>query len=233
MAMPRSSAAAITSSSRTLPPGWMTAAAPASASASRPSRNGKKASEATTEPLEREAGVLRLDRGDARAVDAAHLARADAERHAVARRTRSRWTSRTSRRARRTADRRSAPRWARACVTVLTSLRSSVRASLRLHEQSAAHALVVVRLYVMRRAALRARARSPSSRAPAARRAPRAARSPPRRTAAPIASAVAASSGRLKAMMPPNADVGSVLKALRVRGGERSRRPPRRTDSRA
>src|ERR1051325_5223322 len=51
MATPRSSAAAMTSASRMLPPGWMTAAAPASASASSPSRNGKNASEATTEPL--------------------------------------------------------------------------------------------------------------------------------------------------------------------------------------
>src|SRR6185437_3151300 len=50
MAMPRSSAAAITSASRTLPPGWITATAPWSATTSRPSRNGKNASEATTEP---------------------------------------------------------------------------------------------------------------------------------------------------------------------------------------
>ena len=50
MAMPRSSAAAITSSSRTLPPGWITAAAPASASASSPSRKGKNASDATADP---------------------------------------------------------------------------------------------------------------------------------------------------------------------------------------
>src|SRR5467141_2002002 len=50
MASPSSSAAAITSSSRTLPPGWITAFAPARATTSTPSRNGKKASEATTEP---------------------------------------------------------------------------------------------------------------------------------------------------------------------------------------
>src|SRR5690606_1763014 len=50
MAIPRSLAAAITSSSRMLPPGWMTHVAPASATTSRPSRNGKNASEATTEP---------------------------------------------------------------------------------------------------------------------------------------------------------------------------------------
>src|SRR5690606_34688726 len=45
--MPRSSAAAITSSSRMLPPGWITQLAPASTTTSRPSRKGKKASEAT------------------------------------------------------------------------------------------------------------------------------------------------------------------------------------------
>ena len=51
IAMPCSSAAPITSSSRTEPPGWTTAAMPASAAASMPSRNGKKASEAITEPF--------------------------------------------------------------------------------------------------------------------------------------------------------------------------------------
>src|SRR5690606_13809838 len=50
MAMPRSSAAAMTSSSRTLPPGRMTQVAPASATTPRPSRTGKKASDATAEP---------------------------------------------------------------------------------------------------------------------------------------------------------------------------------------
>src|SRR6185295_11515013 len=50
IATPRASAAAITSSSRRLPPGWITAAAPASAMRSSPSRNGKNASDATTEP---------------------------------------------------------------------------------------------------------------------------------------------------------------------------------------
>src|SRR5690606_4077830 len=50
MAMPCSSAAAITSASRIEPPGWITALMPASAAASMPSRNGKNASEAITEP---------------------------------------------------------------------------------------------------------------------------------------------------------------------------------------
>src|SRR5829696_2786091 len=44
MAMPAAAAAAVTSGSRTLPPGWATARTPAAASASTPSGNGKKAS---------------------------------------------------------------------------------------------------------------------------------------------------------------------------------------------
>ncbi len=51
MARPASSAAAITSSSRIEPPGWITAVAPASAITCSPSANGKKASDAATEPL--------------------------------------------------------------------------------------------------------------------------------------------------------------------------------------
>src|SRR5689334_23582108 len=50
MAMPASSAAAMTSLSLSEPPGWITAVAPASATASKPSGNGKNASEAATEP---------------------------------------------------------------------------------------------------------------------------------------------------------------------------------------
>src|SRR3978361_866417 len=50
IAMSDSSAAAITSSSRTEPPGWTTARAPAAASTSTPSRNGKNASDATALP---------------------------------------------------------------------------------------------------------------------------------------------------------------------------------------
>ena len=46
-----SSAAAMTLSSLTEPPGWITAVAPASIATSKPSGNGKKASDATTEPL--------------------------------------------------------------------------------------------------------------------------------------------------------------------------------------
>src|SRR5262249_787845 len=45
------SAALMTSSSRTEPPGWITAVAPASTAAIKPSANGKKASDDTTLPL--------------------------------------------------------------------------------------------------------------------------------------------------------------------------------------
>src|SRR5690606_7100374 len=50
IAIPCSSAASITSASRIEPPGWITARIPAAAAASMPSRKGKKASEAITEP---------------------------------------------------------------------------------------------------------------------------------------------------------------------------------------
>ena len=50
MAIPFSSAAAITSSSRIEPPGWITLVAPAATASSRPSANGKKASDAQADP---------------------------------------------------------------------------------------------------------------------------------------------------------------------------------------
>src|SRR5687767_5651548 len=50
IAIPCSSAAAITSASRTEPPGWTMAVMPASAACSTPSRNGKNASEPSTAP---------------------------------------------------------------------------------------------------------------------------------------------------------------------------------------
>ena len=53
IAMPCSSAAATTSASRIEPPGCTTAVAPAAATASSPSRNGKNASEAATDPRSR------------------------------------------------------------------------------------------------------------------------------------------------------------------------------------
>ncbi len=54
MAAPAWFAVAITSASRRLPPGWIAAVAPARSAASRPSGNGKKASDATTLPTIRD-----------------------------------------------------------------------------------------------------------------------------------------------------------------------------------
>ena len=78
----------MTSSSRIEPPGWITAVAPASAAAIRPSGKGKNASEATTEPSVRARSPAlprprALQRGDAGGIDAAHLAGADADGRAV------------------------------------------------------------------------------------------------------------------------------------------------------
>ena len=79
MAMPASSAAAITSASRIEPPGWITAVAPASAAWIRPSAKGKKASEAQAEPVQVETEVGGAHGGDAGGILAVHLSRADAE----------------------------------------------------------------------------------------------------------------------------------------------------------
>jgi len=89
MAMPWSSAAWITSASRTEPPGWITAVAPASIATRSPSANGKNASEATRTlgqrlgKSRRFRGVLGLAYGDPRRVDPAHLSGADADGGAV------------------------------------------------------------------------------------------------------------------------------------------------------
>ena len=90
IASPASSAAAITSSSRIEPPGWITAVAPASTAASRPSAKGKKASDATAEPIVRGSAqpafsgrVLRLPGGDPGGFEPVHLAGADAGGGAV------------------------------------------------------------------------------------------------------------------------------------------------------
>jgi len=72
-----SSAAAMTSGSRIDPPGCTTAAMPASAATSRPSRKGKNASEATTAPRRETLAFWMPIRGR---VDATHLARPDPER---------------------------------------------------------------------------------------------------------------------------------------------------------
>ena len=88
-ATPAASQASITSASRLEPPGWITAVAPASIAACGPSANGKKASEATTEPAEQRlrvgaASVLRLLDRQPHRVDPAHLAGTDPQGRPVA-----------------------------------------------------------------------------------------------------------------------------------------------------
>ena len=99
----------MTSSSRTEPPGWMTATAPAATAASSPSRNGKKASDAQAVPLRPLAGPAS---GQLGRLDAAHLPGPHADRDAGPWRARSRSTSRAWRRPRRSAGRATALRWA-------------------------------------------------------------------------------------------------------------------------
>ena len=164
IAMPRSSAAAITSASRMLPPGWMTAAAPAvgddvEAVAERKERVGRhhRARRATSPAFCALIAAMRAR------IDAAHLAGADAERACRRGRTRWRSTSRTWRRARRTAGRAARSASARAASRPCSSRRVDVARVGRLHQQAAADALHVARVgRALRRAALRARARWPS-----------------------------------------------------------------------
>ena len=90
IAMPASSAAAITSASRTDPPGWMTAVAPASiggdqAVGEREEGVGgdDRAPGARLGQARHLGGLLGLARGEARGIDPRHLSRADAHRRAV------------------------------------------------------------------------------------------------------------------------------------------------------
>ena len=85
MAMPSLLAAAITSWSRTEPPGWITAVAPAFPASSTPSGKGKNASDATTLPTSGSLVGRGLDHRDFHRVDAAHLPGADADRLPFAR----------------------------------------------------------------------------------------------------------------------------------------------------
>ena len=79
IAMPCSSAAAITSSSRTLPPGWMIAARPRPRRRRRRRGTGRKRPRPTTEPASASPALAALMDGDPRRVDPAHLARTHAE----------------------------------------------------------------------------------------------------------------------------------------------------------
>ena len=205
MAMPCSSAAAMTSSSRTEPPGWMTAATPADAQASRPSRNGKKASLAAAPPLARPAAFSRRDARRRRAGSAARR-----RCRPPGRRPPARWcsTSRGRRPARPARGRATARRWA---STLVTTRHDSRRA-----RRSGRPAAPGGRRRSSARRAGRGRAGRP--RAPAGSSSPVSTSSAPGSYAGAtttsvntgaIASASSAGTGRLTATMPPNADTGS------------------------
>ena len=87
--MPASSARAITSSSRSAPPGWITAVAPASIAASRPSAKAgtrprpSRCPSCAGRPARRLGRLARPHRGDARRIAPVHLARADPRGDAV------------------------------------------------------------------------------------------------------------------------------------------------------
>ena len=121
IARPNRSAASITSASRTDPPGWITAVAPWRAASSTPSGNGKKASDPTTVPCQRQHG---FHRRQLHRVHAAHLAGADP--HASVRRAQTRWrsTSRAWPLSRRIRARSIPHRWARVWSSLGVAARS-------------------------------------------------------------------------------------------------------------
>ena len=226
IAMPCSSAAAITSSSRTCRPagsrrgaavgGDVEAVAERKESVRRHHRAGK-----------RQPRVLRLDRGDARSnrrgSSGRRRRRASCRSRAVDDRV---GLHELAPRARRTAGRRAALGVGCACVTTLqvgSRRRCDCRASAPAGRRRRACNLVVAH-GAPARAAPRARARSALRAITPARRRRRAGaithldelrRRPPPRSPRRAA--------RLNAMMPPNADVGSVANALAI-GLERCRR---------
>ena len=241
IARPCSSAAAMTSASFTDPPGCTTAVAPAAASASRPSRNGKNASEATTLPGDAAAG---LHHRDLHRVDAAHLAGADRERpirpgeedrvrldvRADAPGEAQRLPLLGGRLALRDDPQRLAgrrrPRLARLddAVALLDEHAAEDRAQLDAGPRGVAEG---------REVGGERRAGSSWRRGSAA---------PPSSTAGAMtasmnvvvmACAVSTSSVRLRPMMPPNADSASASRARDVGLGDRRRRWPRRTGWRA
>ena len=90
IASPAWSAAAITSSSRIEPPGWITAVAPASTARHQAIGKGKKgvgrhggADRASFGPARLCGGILCLPRGDPRRLQPVHLPRADARGRAI------------------------------------------------------------------------------------------------------------------------------------------------------
>ena len=219
IAMPRSSAAAITSSSRIEPPGWITAVAPASR---RPAgRRGRGRRRRRPRPSRSVSGsgppALAASPPCMAAmrarVDAAHLAGADADGRAVLgvddgvrlhvlghapgeqqvgellRRSARAWSRPSGPAADAGRCRGSGPgsRRPRVCTVIARCCRVGQRAG----QQQAQVLLGGEDLRALRRR--------------------RRARSPPRRRCSAIASAVAASSGRLRATMPPKAETRIAL----------------------
>ena len=220
IAMPCSSAAAITSSSRTLPPGWMIACAPAAATTSTPSRNGKNASEATTEPSSESPALAALMDGDARRVDAAHLARAHAQRPAAAAEyDRVRLDEfRHAPCEQEIGDlglARPRPGDDLELVSPPTAAASGVWTSSPPPTRLKSHAAAAACAVESSRGTLSTRILALPASSLGRRGVDGAARSRPRRTAAMMRLAAAVSSSRLKAMMPPKAEVGSVAYAFR------------------
>ena len=80
IAAPALSTAAITSSSRFEPPGWISAVTPASSASRGPSGKGKNASDASAAPSSEWPCAARLLERDPDRVDPAHLPRADPDR---------------------------------------------------------------------------------------------------------------------------------------------------------
>src|SRR5690606_18727729 len=212
IAMPRSLAAAMTSSSRTEPPGWITQAAPASTTTSRPSRNGKNASEATAEPASDSAALLALI--EAMRAESIRLIW-PAPTPSVCPLPQKTMAFDFTNLATRQAKSRSA---SCACVgSISVTTRSSSAA--RLRESSVCTSSPPP-------TRLKSNALPPGARGISSRRtfclAANTARAPSANPGAMSTStnwratsaAVSASSGRLNAMMPPKAEVGSVEKAF-------------------
>ena len=232
IARPCSSAAAITSASRTDPPGCTTAVAPAAATASRPSRNGKNASEAATDPC---SDPRRLHHRHLHRVHAAHLARADRQRrsalgedHGVRLHVRAHAPGEPQRlplvggrpppgHHAEAVRRRRRRRPATAAAASATLSRSCTSSAPRIDRSSSPGRRLARTATRHRR---RPRACWPSSPGSAARPRRRPARSTASMNVDAIARAAASSIGRLRPTMPPNADSASASRAAHVGVGD-------------
>ena len=215
IAIPSLFAAAITSASRTEPPGWITAVAPALPASSTPSGKGKNASDATTLPCKSQPVRRRLDHRNLHGIHAAHLARADADRlpfarkhdrirfHVLANFPRKEQRARFRRRRRalrhhlqiRIASVRAGPLPAPACRPKCVSDRSSSRRLAARHFQQP-------QIFLRREFFQRRRGSNPGATMHST-------------NSFATSSAVAASSARLNASTPPNADTGSHASAFK------------------